>query len=316
MLYRTIDSVSTKLKYAKICNDTIANKQTIFESEVDTVVDYSIATHLCFSNNIIFITYQLSNDSIYFLNSLDNGNSWDVPQYFEVYKGLRPMLSIGIGSYGTNLMMEATFPLIVSSNHDNCLYKYLSWSISGEGSVENLIPFPVDDYSLDDVIGPLGFSFIFSRNDTLFHAFDNHFEIEIRDTLIVRPSSITMAYKQFRVDIVDILWIENNTQLYYFRTQKIPNAIEKHRNINKLDFVAFPNPFREEITFTIFNENRSVYGEITIYDIHGKIVYSDVLNNLQEKITYNWDFKSVKPGLYFVRLTGDKSSVIKKIIKY
>lgn len=316
MLYRTIDSVNTKLEYVKICKDTITCKQTIFESEVDTIVDYSIATHLCFSNNIIFITYQLSNDSIYFFNSLDNGNSWEVPEYFEVYQGLGPMLSIGIGSYGPELRMEATFPLIVSSNYDNCLYKYQSWSIYGEGSVENLITSPVDDYSLDDVIGPLGFSFIFSCNDTLFHAFDNHLDIEIRDTLIVQPTAITMAYKQFRVDVVDILWIKNNAQLFYFRTQKIPNAIEKHRNTNKLDFIAFPNPFREEITFTIFNENRSVFGEMTIYDINGKIIYSDVLNSIQEKTTYNWDFKSVKPGLYFVRLTGDKSSVIKKIIKY
>ena len=316
ILYRTIDNVNTTLEYVKICKDTISSRQTIFESNTDTVEDYSIATHLCFSNDIVFITYQLSNDSIYFLNSFDNGYSWQTPEFFKVYEGLEPMLSIGIGTYSTGLRMEATFPTIISSDYDNCLYKYLFWSIEGEGFVENLISSPVNDYSLDDVISPFGFSFIFSRNDTLFHAFDNYQDLEIRDTLIVQPKAITMAYKQFRVDVVDILWINHNAQLYYYRTQKISNAIEKHINKNKLDFIAFPNPFRDGITFTIYNENNSEIGELIIYDIQGKTIHKEVLNNLQEVTKYNWDYKSIKSGTYFVRLTGNNSSVIKKIIKY
>ena len=68
----------------------------------------------------------------------------------------------------------------------------------------------------------------------------------------------------------------------------------------------FPNPFTDELTV-----NSTMQGEIKIYDICGRIVYTETLSSFStHQITANW-----QKGIYFVEVITDEGRVVRKVVK-
>ena len=88
---------------------------------------------------------------------------------------------------------------------------------------------------------------------------------------------------------------------------------------NEIDIVsAYPNPFNSNISMKIqsnFVEKNQIY----IYDIKGKVVFSDVVNSTDKRqIIWQWNGKgftgmNVSTGTYIVRLSTDTGYSTKKI---
>lgn len=91
-------------------------------------------------------------------------------------------------------------------------------------------------------------------------------------------------------------------------------------NDSKKEFFSFyPNPFKESFSIEFHNEilNGSMFG---VYTIEGKLIYGEKILNNKTSIkisSANFDIKSLKPQLLFLRLEQpDGRILVKKIIKY
>jgi hypothetical protein len=72
---------------------------------------------------------------------------------------------------------------------------------------------------------------------------------------------------------------------------------------------VFPNPVTDKLTITLKNIN--CICNLKIYDITGQTVYSTIIIN-SAKI----DLSSFRSGLYVIKVSNDKSTSVKKILKY
>ena len=72
---------------------------------------------------------------------------------------------------------------------------------------------------------------------------------------------------------------------------------------------VYPNPFGEKITISV---KEMANTEIKIFDMTGKLVVADKMNNLTETISFP---KQLAPGLYILELKTNTDSVRVKIIK-
>lgn len=212
----------SSLKYAKVTNKQKQISSTIYDmKEKDspyTLENYTIATHLLYIDETVFIAYQLSNDSIYLKYSLDHGISWITGT---VLQGTDPKLSIGSGKYSGNLVENATFPVLqyldIDGNLVNGFAEYYAttydtnfWWMGGTKIQEG----PIDFFCIDDIIMPFGYSYIFQKDGILYHAFSDFSENKIMDTVTNNALAASIAYKQFDLYQVDIVWYEKKDNLY------------------------------------------------------------------------------------------------------
>ena len=72
----------------------------------------------------------------------------------------------------------------------------------------------------------------------------------------------------------------------------------------------FPNP--SQGTFTIKNSGNSLT-KISVADANGRIVYTEKLNNVKTDKTLNLSNK-LTTGLYFITISTEGSSIVKKMI--
>jgi len=72
----------------------------------------------------------------------------------------------------------------------------------------------------------------------------------------------------------------------------------------KIDFEMYPNPSNGEINLS----SNSIF-DVTIYSINGEVVYSKA--NVNSKVVLNLE---VTPGVYFVKVTEENSTLTKKLI--
>jgi Secretion system C-terminal sorting domain/Cleaved Adhesin Domain len=107
----------------------------------------------------------------------------------------------------------------------------------------------------------------------------------------------------FQLQLDDIVVIDN-----------ITDAI--HEKTDIVQFGVHPNPIEEEAFLDVSFANPTKY-QVTITDIHGKVVQSIIENNnaqeIKKSITLN--LKNLPSGTYFCNLTTDKGHVSKKILK-
>jgi hypothetical protein len=240
IVYAVSDSVDeniylTNLKYVKIYNNEVQISSAIYDMETETnpytLVDYTIANHLLFIDETVFLAYQLSNDSIYIKYSRDNGTSWLTGG---VFHGTSPRLSIGPGSHWSDPLIEdAVFPVLLYLDAEgdltNYFADYFQTDIFWYGS-EKMYDGPIESFSIDDVIGPFGYSYIFQKDGILYHAFSNIYNTVIMDTITENAIVSSIAYKHFDLNKVDIVWYEKNAdslELFYQWFQKLPSPVLK-----------------------------------------------------------------------------------------
>ena len=82
-------------------------------------------------------------------------------------------------------------------------------------------------------------------------------------------------------------------------------------NVLKDAIVMYPNPARNQVT--IANSSNIVLDRAMIYDINGKLISQIDLRDMQgEKVI---DVSAYASGVYMVQITGEQSSVVKRLIK-
>lgn len=77
---------------------------------------------------------------------------------------------------------------------------------------------------------------------------------------------------------------------------------------NTREFTLFPNPAQDYLSISFDN---NFTGNIEIYDILGKMLYQQNVDNITSK---SIDINKLKPGSYFLRLTKDHITTTKKFI--
>lgn len=96
---------------------------------------------------------------------------------------------------------------------------------------------------------------------------------------------------------------------YYIKVKENPNSIDKNANSNGNDFIAFPNPAKNNIT--LYFEREMQNAEITIVNATGKIVFQDSYRN-QKEIMLNTN--PLESGFYIIKAEGNGREYYRKII--
>lgn len=340
ILYGILDSTETGKPFIKSLNlssflsQDIFGKGPIYEmndsTNKDTVVNYAIATNLVdFAyDHYLAIAYQLSNDSIYveyYYQGYDpyTESGW---KHGSTFAGQEPSISIGCGNYSTGIQEEAVFPVIQYLDGDRNLHFHYfgdyGWKkTTMKASSPDIEQYgPIEYACIDDVVGPLGHSYIFQKEGTLYHAYSNASKNNgIRDTVAHHVAAGSIAYKEFNLDKVDIVWLEEvdgKYELYYQWFEKFPK-INNYTSDQQGDelFTAYPNPFSSRITLRIHQD----ISRVIIFTVEGRILRS--FNNIgcSGVCEFTWDGtaengEQVEEGMYIVQFFNDKNVYTRKII--
>ena len=79
---------------------------------------------------------------------------------------------------------------------------------------------------------------------------------------------------------------------------------------NRNNFSIYPNPCNEHFTLQSFEEN---IVQAELFDVNGRIISSTNLSGAQQQLTF--DISDLNPGIYIVRVRGEKHHSVLKIIK-
>jgi len=85
-------------------------------------------------------------------------------------------------------------------------------------------------------------------------------------------------------------------------------------SLTENSFVIYPNPVTEQ-TQVSYSLNIAEKVSIGIYNIVGQEVMGVIKNELQIPGAHSYNIVIKTPGVYFIKLTAGKSSMIKKVVK-
>jgi hypothetical protein len=82
--------------------------------------------------------------------------------------------------------------------------------------------------------------------------------------------------------------------------------------------ISWPNPFSEDFSYCFFIRNRMAV-TVGLYDMSGKLLF-ELLNNPEQTdglytASFNADVRGLTPGVYYIRFTFDKKTVVNKVVK-
>jgi Leucine-rich repeat (LRR) protein len=75
----------------------------------------------------------------------------------------------------------------------------------------------------------------------------------------------------------------------------------------------YPNPAIDQLTLE-FGEHPGSKTSVILFDITGKEVYSEILDNTNRQ-THTFNLASLRKGLYFIRISSDEYSITERVIK-
>jgi len=99
----------------------------------------------------------------------------------------------------------------------------------------------------------------------------------------------------------------NNVQTN-FENQDFTPVITSINNQDAAQIKVFPNPVHNVLTI----ETTGIYNQLEIINLTGAVLNSINCTGL---ITIKTNMSNLSPGVYFIKLTGEESMVIKKLIK-
>ena len=91
-----------------------------------------------------------------------------------------------------------------------------------------------------------------------------------------------------------------------------PDGIETYQD-NKLDIKLWPNPFKDEILFSLGNSNKSV--KVELYSILGNRIINQVFDNKPNNDQYKINCSHLPNGTYMLSVTSGNKRVSKLIRK-
>jgi len=99
-----------------------------------------------------------------------------------------------------------------------------------------------------------------------------------------------------------------------FTFTTLANRIEEKQTNSLSSFNLYPNPANESVTIAFSSENESSY-VLELTDMMGKIVKNEVTNAGIGENTYVMNLTGIAKGVYFIRISNDKITLVKKITK-
>jgi hypothetical protein len=132
-------------------------------------------------------------------------------------------------------------------------------------------------------------------------------------------SLLTKEYKYNGEEPADI------THTAYISLQQtngnvVANVEQSQNSMDNSDFtvISYPNPFSEKITFSYFLRKQMPV-TVGLYDISGKLLLGQNTSQLQSDGLHTDSFDAaangLTPGVYYIRFTFDKKTVVNKVVK-
>jgi hypothetical protein len=87
------------------------------------------------------------------------------------------------------------------------------------------------------------------------------------------------------------------------------------KEANSMEVHVHPNPADNNLIVSFINKDKQKFC-LSIFDLQGRILFEENYNSLDlGKTNYSIELSNFQSGQYFVRLTGQNTSITKKFIK-
>ncbi len=310
--------LNNTLVYAGIVNDTLSQKINVVTK--NEISDIAIANHLQYANNDLFFAFQFNVDSIVFFKSNDNMQSLDT--VYET-KGYQPCITFN--SYDTSYYVEDIARFLYIDNSEGLIEIEYDCSLNTINSSQLLFD-TINYVCIDDVVPPIGYSYLFMKNGVLYHDFSYGLwgSVSILDTISDNPINPSIAYKTFNFYNIDYIWMKNAGtyyNIYYKRDAKHIwvglNDLEKNKGFT---ITGYPNPFSDKLTIKISVENTSETPQIKIFNSNSQLIsVLKPVNSLYGKeFKYVWtgmdlNGNIVKSGIYVILCSVGNNITARKV---
>ncbi|PLX07455.1 MAG: hypothetical protein C0596_11005 [Marinilabiliales bacterium] len=201
----------TILRLCRIKNDEIIKDTVLLEKPY--ISDITIANHLLFGNQTIMYAVNFDIDSIYYFSKLE---FFDEADLLYATEGTNPCVTY---NYFYDTIYDFTssfhFPYINSIGQVRSVYgdhatvgfknQYVYESLLGDWGAKYVC--------VDDVLLPLGYSFLFLNDQGLYHVFAGDGGVyKMMDSIETgSPYNPSIAYRHFRFDLVDFIWTDSTS---------------------------------------------------------------------------------------------------------
>ena len=183
----------------------------------------------------------------------------------------------------------------------------------------------VDYVCIDDIMPPIGYSYLYLSYSTLYHNFSYGHWFEQYNMETIYGSMISypnIAYKHFDPLFVDFIWMDSDSDIYYMHDEKhvwIPGYPEIQAG-GAFSISGHPNPFSESIEINVIVNEKGAEPQIKVYSIGGKLIKQlDFIDGKKGEFNYKWDGTNeqgtkAEPGTYFVVCTVGENRQANKVL--
>lgn len=306
--------------YAKVQNGEHLVSSVI--TTKDEINDIAIANSLNYQNNTFYFAYHYSKDSIVFCSTQDYMRSIDSVQKTT---GSQPGITynqVSVNYTGKN----GIFRLLYLDDNNNLIEQELDEGEECCTTDEIINGSKIDYICVDDLMPPIGYSYLFIRNDSLFHGFSHgkSWPRMILDTISTKPLYPSIAYKKFNVEYIDFIWMESAGSEYNIHYKRDDKYQYIYPHVNNVPFTGvkitgYPNPFTDFLNIVIETDQGKPWPSIDIFDTKSRLVKSlSPEKSNKNNFTFRWSVSedyNVPQGLYFIRCTIGNQRITKKVIK-
>jgi hypothetical protein len=137
-----------------------------------------------------------------------------------------------------------------------------------------------------------------------------------------REDSLQPSIKDFKGAIDDVR-ISGRVEDIIPNATTIASIMRNNNSDDDIEFKVFPNPVDISgkdalLTLELNNQGREQI-EVNIYNVLGQVIYTYMLTGLSDNYTFSWDLRNstgyfVPSGIYFVRIKGAHTQLIRKFI--
>ena len=106
--------------------------------------------------------------------------------------------------------------------------------------------------------------------------------------------------------------IEDDTSLTII--VRDPTGIDEFRGKVFSVLEALPNPFGTNTRIGFYTRNQGLF-ELRIYNLLGKLIYSEDIAGLPGKNYFSFNGIELQPGTYLYNISGNGNSITKKLIR-
>jgi hypothetical protein len=95
---------------------------------------------------------------------------------------------------------------------------------------------------------------------------------------------------------------------------KEPSGIDDYSGLEFTILEASPNPYHQSTRIGFYSSNQNAF-ELKVYNLLGKLIYSEKSVGTAGKNYFDFDGRSLQSGTYLYNISGNGTSVTKKIVK-